>query len=48
MEGSAGRIYGSFLALPVPVVLAVLWVAGAVLEGLCVISLYEALVVVLF
>ena len=48
MEGSVvGRIYGSFLELPVPVVLAVLWVAGAVLEVLCVIAVYEALVVVL-
>jgi hypothetical protein len=48
MEGRAGRIYTSFLELPVPVVLAVLWVAGAVLEGLCVISIYEALALVLF
>jgi hypothetical protein len=47
MEGSVGRIYGSFLKLPVPVVLAVLWVAGAVLEALCVIAVYEALVIVL-
>jgi hypothetical protein len=41
------RAYEGFLELPVPVVLAVLWVAGAVLEVLCVIAVYEALVVVL-
>ena len=33
--------YESFLALPVPVVLAVLWVAGVVLEVTCVMALYE-------
>ena len=30
-----------FLELPVPVVLAVLWVVGAALEVACVVTLYE-------
>ena len=32
--------YERFLELPVPVVLVVLWVMGALLEGLCVATLY--------
>ena len=35
------RAYEGFLELPVPIVLAVLWVAGAVLEALCIVALYE-------
>ena len=35
------RAYEGFLELPVPVVLAVLWVAGAALEVACVVTLYE-------
>ena len=35
------RAYEGFLELPVPVVLAVLWVAGAALEVACVLTLYE-------
>ncbi len=36
------RAYEGFLELPVPVVLAVLWRAGAALEAACVVALYEA------
>ena len=35
------RAYERFLDLPVPVVLAVLWAAGAALEVACVVTLYE-------
>ena len=35
------RAYGRFLGMPVPVVLVVLWVAGVVLEALCVVELYS-------
>ncbi len=35
------RAYAGFLELPVPVVLAVLWVAGAALEVAGVVTLYE-------
>ncbi len=35
------RAYEGFLELPVPVVLAVLWVEGAELEVACVLALYE-------
>jgi hypothetical protein len=35
-----GRTYERFLELPTPVVLLLLWVAGAVLEVLCVAELY--------
>jgi hypothetical protein len=35
------RTYAGFLELPVPVVLAVLWVVGAALEVACVVTLYE-------
>jgi hypothetical protein len=33
--GGIGRTYESFLELPVPVVLALLWVAGVVLLSIC-------------
>jgi hypothetical protein len=33
--------YERFLEMPVPVVLVVLWVAGVVLEVLCVVELYS-------
>lgn len=36
-----GRAYERLLELPVPVVLVVLWVAGVVLEALCVAELYS-------
>jgi hypothetical protein len=35
-----GQYYEQFLELPVPFVLAVLWVVGAVLEGALVAALY--------
>ena len=35
------RAYEGFLELPVPVVLAVLWVVGVALEVACVLTLYE-------
>ena len=34
------RAYGRFLELPVPRVLAVMWVVGVVLMGLCALLLY--------
>jgi hypothetical protein len=34
--------YEAFLELPAPLVVLVLWVSGALLEGLCVVALYEA------
>jgi hypothetical protein len=34
------QVYERFLELPVAVVLAVLWLAGAVIEVLCVLVLY--------
>ena len=37
-----GQIFERFLELPVAVVLAVLWVVGAVLEGACALALYLA------
>ena len=37
-----GQIFEWFLELPVAVVLAVLWVVGAVLEGACALALYLA------
>lgn len=39
-EGPA-RAYEWFLELPVPVVFAVLWLAGAALVVLCALTLYE-------
>ena len=38
--GIIERLYESFLEFPVPVVLALLWLAGIVLLGLCVEALY--------
>jgi hypothetical protein len=38
--GIVERLYESFLEFPVPVVLALLWLAGVVLLGLCVAALY--------
>ena len=35
LNGHAGQVYERFLELPVAVVLAVLWLLGAVLEGVC-------------
>ena len=37
-----GQIFEWFLELPVAVVLAVLWLVGAVLEGTCALALYLA------
>ncbi len=34
------RAYEWFLELPVPIVLATLWLAGAILLGLCTLGLY--------
>ena len=39
-KGFVSKAYGWFLKLPVPVVLAVCWLAGAVLIGLCGLALY--------
>jgi hypothetical protein len=39
-EDLVSQSYEQFLELPVPVVLAVMWVAGAVLEGSLVAALY--------
>jgi hypothetical protein len=39
--GIIERSYESFLELPVPVVLALLWLAGVVLLGLCAGVLYS-------
>ncbi len=40
MNGQEGRTYERFLGLPVAVVVAVLWLAGAVLAGTGVLVLY--------
>ena len=39
-EGPAVSSYERFLELPVPIVLAVMWVAGAALLGSCALTLY--------
>jgi hypothetical protein len=39
-EDLVGQYYEQFLELPVPVVLAVMWVVGTVLEGALVAALY--------
>ncbi len=39
--GSVVRQYERFLQMPVAFVLAVMWVAGAILIGSCVATLYE-------
>jgi hypothetical protein len=44
LDARTGRLYEGFLELPVPAVLAVLWVAGVALEVACVacvLTLYE-------
>ncbi len=41
LQDALARAYEGFLELPVPIVLAVLWAAGAVLEALCIVTLYE-------
>ena len=40
MNGQVGLAYERFLELPVAVVLSVLWLVGAVLEGMCVLALF--------
>ena len=40
-SGKTKRAYESFLELPVPVVLALLWLAGLVLLGLCAAAPYS-------
>jgi hypothetical protein len=40
-KGSIERLYEAFLELPVPVVLVILWLAGAMLLGLCAAALYS-------
>jgi hypothetical protein len=42
MSAEIGRAYEWFLQLPMLIVLAVLWVAGAALLGSCVLVLYMA------
>jgi len=39
-RGQIERAYQRFWELPVPVVLVILWLAGAALVGLCVLALY--------
>ena len=39
-EDLVGQYYEQFLKLPGPIVLAVMWVVGAVLEGALVAALY--------
>ncbi|MDQ3912356.1 MAG: hypothetical protein M3305_11440 [Actinomycetota bacterium] len=39
-NSQVGQTYERFLELPVAVVLAVLWLMGAVLEGTCVLALF--------
>jgi hypothetical protein len=41
-ESLLGRVYEWFLELPVPIVLAVMWLAGVALIGLCVAALYSS------
>ena len=40
-KGIVDRSYGAFLELPVPVVLVILWLLGAMLLGLCAAALYS-------
>jgi hypothetical protein len=40
LNGQEGRMYERFLGLPEAVVVAVLWLVGAVLEGTGVLVLY--------
>ena len=37
---AVGQAYGRFLELPVALVLGVVWLVGAVLEGACALVLY--------
>ena len=39
-KGRIMRAYERFLELPVPIVLAILWLCGVGLVGLCVLALY--------
>jgi hypothetical protein len=39
-KGSIEHLYEAFLELPVPVVLVILWLTGAMLLGLCAAALY--------
>ena len=39
-KGSLSRAYQSFFTLPVPVVLTVMWLAGAALMSVCGVALY--------
>jgi hypothetical protein len=39
VNSRVGQLYEGFLELPVAVVLPVLWLLGAVLEGTCVVAL---------
>lgn len=39
LEGQLERAYEGFLELPVPVVLAMMWIAGVALIGLCAMAL---------
>lgn len=39
-KGRIMRVYEWFLELPVPLVLAILWLGGVGLVGLCVLALY--------
>jgi hypothetical protein len=41
-SGSIAEAYGRFLELPVPVVLVVLWLIGAVLLGTVLVAAYSA------
>ena len=40
LNGLEGRTYERFLGLPVAVVVAVLWLVGAVLAGTCALVVY--------
>ena len=40
LKEGLGQSYKRFLALPVPVVLTIFWLAGVALVGLCALALY--------
>jgi hypothetical protein len=40
LNSHVGQAYERFLELPVAVVLAVLWLVGAMLEGICALALF--------
>ncbi len=46
LGGRVVRQYERFLQMPVAFVLAVMWVAGAILIGLCVATLHEGVLLV--